>query len=73
MPDEAMLWLRWVDGQLACSGMIREGVIARDRLDALLDAIDLNTNNTDHQMDYQVSFVEALMTRGESGEESFRF
>ncbi len=71
--DLGFLWLRWVDGHLACSGMIRDGAIDRSQLDALLEHIDARALRSDHQIDYQVVFVSALATHVESGEESLRY
>ena len=71
--DLGLLWVRWVDGHLACSGMLSDEVFDEGQLSDLIDFIDERFLRTDHQVDYQIDLV--ARTRGvvESGEESLRF
>lgn len=69
-PDLGMLWFRWVDGHLACSGSLDAASMSPAELPALLDFIDRRWLGTDHQIDCHVDFVRREGSVVESGEES---
>ena len=71
--DLGLLWLRWVGGHLACSGIVTEDGPAPEELDALLERVDEAVLHTDHQVDYRVDVVRVSLSLAESGEESLRW
>ena len=68
--DLGFLWFRWVDGHLACSGLLSEDGVDQNQLVELICFIDEKLLGTGHQVDYQVEICSKQKTLIESGEES---
>lgn len=71
--DHGFLWFRYVDGHLACSGLIHEEAVREERLRFLIDHLAEKVLLSDDHVDFQVEFVRGGLCRVESGEESLRF
>lgn len=71
--DYGFLWFRYVDGHLACSGLIHEEAMREERLRFLVDYLAESVLLTDDHVDFQVELVRRGVCRVESGEESLRF
>ena len=72
-PDFGYLWFRWVDGHLACSGLVSADSFSEEQIEGVVEAIDDNTYHSEQQIDWQITLVREVRTRIESGEESLSF